>query len=294
MYKKVLAAILAGVLAISICATSFAADTIAKGGKIYTGSTGTSTDAEGNTITEGSPWIKTSNGNYQYKDTDGNILKDTITPDGYYVDENGNWNGAPNNALAKYPVIGKAVLKSNADAVIQDDHYYHFTVTLFDTAFFTEAEIKKIKKGDTVVLPGLNITTTALANGSSSKIVRKTDASGVSKGSTSSGAKVKLQDADGNTYTCSSKFTSEILTDGTTKALLRPVSTSVPMLCSQYRESRQASGTSQLTKTDALLTGGMYFTCTFKGNEVDELYDSPFNYNTSSFAGFSDDLNPQL
>ena len=38
-------------------------------------------------------WKQDPDGKWYYLNEDGWMLKDTTTPDGYYVDENGAWNG---------------------------------------------------------------------------------------------------------------------------------------------------------------------------------------------------------
>ena len=52
-------------------------------------------------------WLNVDDELY-YMDTNGAMLKDTITPDGYYVDASGAWDGQPSTISASGPSIGPA------------------------------------------------------------------------------------------------------------------------------------------------------------------------------------------
>lgn len=53
-----------------------------------------------------STWIEDSDGKYYYFDMAGRMLKDAVTPDGYYVDANGVWDGQPTTAVQNPASVG--------------------------------------------------------------------------------------------------------------------------------------------------------------------------------------------
>lgn len=259
--KKLLTSVTAAILSLSVCLVSYA---------------GT--------------WKKDGTG-YRYMSEDGSYLTDSLTPDGYYVNADGYWNGSGNDVTARYSFLGTRLFRSHGDAVLQEDGYWYFTADVFDLSFFDENTLKSFRVNDTVLIPGLNITaqvTTIRKAHLVTEHSRTTEGTVTSK-KTSSDYMVLMSDADGNRYSVTAKHIVERTPDNTRKLLARPVASDIPMKASKYRIVIGFGKGTTPTMEELAKSTTLYFRCTLKdSNSVDDVYDNAINDPVSAASSGTD------
>ena len=237
--------------------------------------------------------------------SDSTWLTSTTTPDGYQVDVNGYWNGQPStkaaqqasgnaqdqgdSVVSQYKVNGNRIFKITEASLDEASNSYKIKADLFDTAFKTNDEIKAIKKGDTVELPGVGKLT---AENNAGRGVLRASNTPKKDGTTpkESGYSVRLTDAAGNHYMLSAQRLRKINADNSTsEVILRPVATGIVLTLPSYRSSQRVNGTSRYSSTKKMIENKMMFEATLKGSEVTELKDTVYNYDTTTTPVYSED-----
>ncbi len=240
------------------------------------------------------------------KDT---YLTSQYTSDGYWVDVNGYWDGKGSAQTAQqaggqageadtlssqYRVMGNRIFKVTNAVLDGEGKNYTATVDLYDTAFMTNDEIKRIKKGDSFVLPGLNITVTA-QNKASRGVIRtsssKTDmASPSAKQGEKNGYRVRLADSAGNQYILSASRLRKTSADASvTETVLRPVATGITLVVPAWRDANRVNGTSSYSSTKSIMEKKKMFEGVLKGNEVVQITDTTYNYDTTTTPVYGED-----
>ena len=237
-------------------------------------------------------WVKDQKG-WRYRGEDGRWLTNTVTPDGCKVGQFGYWEG--NDVFSDYRIMGTRVLKSQGDAVLdQEQGVYRVTVDAYDTVFLSDEEIRQIKKDDVIEFPELGIRATAMTKPSrSSARAGSAKDTGPNKEieEKKSLYRVRLIDADGQNYILTSQRLRRTSADSsTTETLLRPVATGIQILVPAKERSKKAFGTGQYSPTPALLGKGMLFTAVIRGNMVLEIKDTTYNYDTTTAPEFTDEM----
>lgn len=253
-------------------------------------------------------WQQDSTG-WRYMIGKSTWLTSQYTEDGYWVDVNGYWDGKESigtkqqdgsyvtkeDPLAKYQVLGTRVFKV-ADATLNaESKEYAATVDMYDTAFMTNDEIKKIKKGDSFELPGLGITVTA--QNKASKGVIHTSSSGAKSGEAAaenakrdSGYRVRLMDAEGNQYILSASRLRKTSADAsTTETILRPVTKGIQIIVPAWRDTVRVNGTSSYSSTKSIMEKKMMFEAVMDGSTVAQIKDTTYNYDTTNTPVYSED-----
>lgn len=241
--RKMMTAAAAAVLALTMCTTAFAAG-----------------------------WVKDSNGAYKYQNADGSFVTASRTPDGYYCDENGYWNYSTNDYMAQYLFLGDRLFKTTDFSLSEDGKTYTVTADAYDTAFFNEAELKKMKKGDVVTLNGIGTELTV----SSKQSTTRTDDRGVKKTT----SKVIATDADGNKYYLMPTNTTECLagTSDQYVLVLRPVTTGITFTIDTFHDPISVTGF-RTTIQNLIESKTMYYKLHFVADgTADALWDSKKNY----------------
>ena len=234
---------------------------------------------------------------YKTKDT---YLTSQYTEDGYWVDVNGIWDGNASigdkqedgsfatyeDPLAIYPILGTRIFKATNAVMSEDKKVYTVTADIYDTAFMTNDEIKQIKKGDTVEIPGLNLVCTAVNKATRGVIITSSSKNPEKKNNSQNsdkGYRVRLQDADGNQYILSSSRLRKTSEDSsTTETVLRPVASGVTIIVPTWRDSSRVNGTSHYSTTKTLMEKGMFFEATLKNGEAQSVTDVTYNYDTTN------------
>lgn len=240
------------------------------------------------------------------KDT---YLTSQYTSDGYWVDVNGYWDGKGSAQTAQqtgsqageadtlssqYQVMGNRIFKVTNAVLDGEGKNYTATVDLYDTAFMTNDEIKRIKKGDSFVLPGLNITVTA-QNKANRGVIRtsssKTDmASSSAKQGEKNGYRVRLADSAGNTYILSASRLRKTSEDSSVnETVLRPVATGITLVVPAWRDTNRVNGTSSYSSTKSIMEKKKMFKGVLRGNEVVQITDTTYNYDTTTTPVYSED-----
>ena len=237
-------------------------------------------------------WVKDAKG-WRYRGEDGKWLTNTVTPDGCKVGQFGYWEG--NDVFSDYKIRGTRVLKSQGDAALdQEQGVYRVTVDAYDTVFFSDEEIRQIKKDDVIEFPELGIRATAMTKPSRSSVkAGSAKDTGPNKEieEKKSLYRVRLIDAEGQNYILTSQRLRRTSADSsTTETLLRPVATGIQILVPVKERSKKASGTGQYSPTPALLGKGMLFTAVIRGNMVLEIKDTTYNYDTTTAPEFTDEM----
>ena len=237
-------------------------------------------------------WVQDVKG-WRYRGEDGKWLTNTVTPDGCKVGQFGYWEG--NDVFSDYKIRGTRILKSQGDAALdQEQGVYRVTVDAYDTVFFSDEEIRQIKKDDVVEFPELGIKATAMTKASKSAVrAGSSKDTGPNKEieEKKSLYRVRLIDAEGQNYILTSQRLRRTSADSsTTETLLRPVATGIQILVPVKERSKKASGTGQYSATPALLGKGMLFTALIRGNVVLEIKDSTYNYDTTTAPEFTDEM----
>lgn len=237
-------------------------------------------------------WVKDDKG-WRYRGEDGKWLTDTVTPDGCRVGQFGYWEG--NDVFSDFKILGTRVLKSQGDAVLDEENgAYLVTVDAYDTVFCTEEQIRQIKKDDVVEFPELGIRATAVTKASKSSV-----RAGSSKDTgpnreieeKKSLYRVRLVDAEGQNYILTSQRLRRTSADSsTTETLLRPVVQGVKILVPAKERSKKAAGTGSYSATPSLLKKGMLFTAVLRGSTVLEIKDTTYNYDTTTAPAFTDEM----
>ena len=250
-------------------------------------------------------WKQDKTGQWRYMTSDSTWLTSTTTPDGYQVDVNGYWNGQPStkaaqqasgnaldqgeSAVSQYKVNGNRIFKITEASLDEASNSYQIKVDLFDTAFKTSEEIQNIKKGDVIELPSVGKLTAE--NNASRGVIRtgrKTTKDGSS--ATDSGYSVRLSDAAGNHYMLSGQRLRKISADNSTsETILRPVATEIALTIPAYRSTVRVNGTSRYSSLKKIIENKMMFEATLSGNEVAELKDTVYNYDTTTTPVYSED-----
>ncbi|MBQ7535906.1 MAG: hypothetical protein IJT43_09865 [Stomatobaculum sp.] len=237
-------------------------------------------------------WVQDAKG-WRYRGEDGKWLTNTVTPDGCKVGQFGYWEG--NDVFSDFKILGARVLKSQGDAVLDEEQgVYRVTVDAYDTVFLSEEEIRQIKKDDVIEFPELGIRATATTKASKSTVrAGSAKDTGPNKEieEKKSLYRVRLIDSEGQNYILTSQRLRRTSADSsTTETLLRPVAQGIQILVPKKERSKKASGTSQYSATPALLQKGMLFTATIRGNMVLEIKDSTYNYDTTTAPEFTDEM----
>ena len=245
---------------------------------------------------------------YRYMLGKDKWLTSTYTEDGYWVDVNGYWDGKESIGIKNengefvppeilpdpfegLQILGKRILKSQGKAKAKlDDEKKEWTVSVdvYDTAFMTNDEIKAIKKGDSFELPGLGITVTAQNKASKGVIHTSSSGDNADKAAEAnknedSGYRVRLQDEEGNQYILSAARLRKTSADSsTTETILRPVATDIVVRIPTWRDALRVNGTSHYTTTKKLVENGMMFEGLFKGDELQQINDVIYNYDTTN------------
>ena len=250
-------------------------------------------------------WKQDKTGQWRYMTSDSTWLTSTTTPDGYQVDVNGYWNGQPStkaaqqasgnaqdqgeSVVSQYKVNGNRIFKITEASLDEASNSYKIKADLFDTAFKTNDEIKAIKKGDTVELPGVGKLT---AENNAGRGVLRASNTPKKDGTTpkESGYSVRLTDASGNHYMLSAQRLRKTNADNSTsEVILRPVATGIELTLPTYRSSQRVNGTSHYSSTKKMIENKMMFEATLKGNEITELKDTVYNYDTTTTPVYSAD-----
>ena len=250
-------------------------------------------------------WKQDKTGQWRYMTSDSTWLTSQVTPDGYKVDVNGYWDGQPStkaaqqasgnaldqgeSAVSQYKVNGNRIFKITEASLDEASNSYKIKADLFDTAFKTNDEIKAIKKGDTVELPGVGKLT---AENNAGRGVLRASTAPKKDGTTpkESGYSVRLTDAAGNHYMLSAQRLRKTNADNSTsEVILRPVATGIALTLPTYRSSQRVNGTSHYSSTKKMIENKMMFEATLKGSEITELKDTVYNYDTTTTPVYSED-----
>ena len=218
---------------------------------------------------------------------------------------NGYWDGQPStkaaqqasgnaldqgeSAVSQYKVNGNRIFKITEASLDEASNSYQIKADLFDTAFKTNDEIKAIKKGDTVELPGVGKLT---AENNAGRGVLRASTAPKKDGTTpkESGYSVRLTDAAGNHYMLSAQRLRKTNADNSTsEVILRPVATGIALTLPTYRSSQRVNGTSRYSSTKKMIENKMRFEATLKGSEITELKDTVYNYDTTTTPVYSAD-----
>ena len=222
-------------------------------------------------------WKQDKTGQWRYMTSDSTWLTSQVTPDGYKVDVNGYWDGQPSTKAAQHASFDEA---ANA---------YNVKVSLFDTAFKTSEEIQNIKKGDVIELPSVGKLT---AENNASRGVIRTGRKTTKDGTyvKDSGYSVRLSDEAGNHYMLSGQRLRKVNADNSTsETILRPVATEIALTIPAYRSTVRVNGTSRYSSLKKIIENKMMFEATLSGNEVAELKDTVYNYDTTTTPVYSED-----
>lgn len=250
-------------------------------------------------------WKQDKTGQWRYMTSDSTWLTSTTTPDGYKVDVNGYWDGQPStkaaqqasgnaldqgeSAVSQYKVNGNRIFKITEASLDEASNSYQIKADLFDTAFKTNDEIKAIKKGDTVELPGVG---KLIAENNAGRGVLRASTAPKKDGTTpkESGYSVRLTDAADNHYMLSAQRLRKTNADNSTsEVILRPVATGIALTLPTYRSSQRVNGTSRYSSTKKMIENKMMFEATLKGSEITELKDTVYNYDTTTTPVYSAD-----
>ena len=161
--------------------------------------------------------------------------------------------------------------------------------SLFDTAFKTSEEIQNIKKGDVIELPSVGKLT---AENNASRGVIRTGRKTTKDGTyvKDSGYSVRLSDEAGNHYMLSGQRLRKVNADNSTsETILRPVATEIALTIPGYRTTVRVNGTSRYSSLKKIIENKMMFEATLSGNEVAELKDTVYNYDTTTTPVYSED-----
>ena len=250
-------------------------------------------------------WKQDKTGQWRYMTSDSTWLTSTTTPDGYKVDVNGYWDGQPSSkaaqqasgnaqdqgesAVSQYKINGSRIFKITEATLDEASSTYKIKVDLFDTAFKTGDEIKNIKKGDTLELPGVGKLT---AENNAGRGVLRASTAPKKDGTTpkESGYSVRLTDAAGNHYMLSAQRLRKTNADNSTsEVILRPVATGIALTLPTYRSSQRVNGTSHYSSTKKMIENKMMFEATLKGSDIVELKDTVYNYDTTTTPVYDED-----
>ncbi len=232
-------------------------------------------------------WEGDASTGYRYKNDDGTYAVSTFTPDGYYVGADGLWTGGANNITGAYVYNGIQVFKTDKAVLI--DNVYYVSANVYDTAFFSEAELASMQQGQQITISGVDtdktktpipLTVTKVVR--SNKITVKgdsTNANGVTSSTKNSTAKVYAVDAAGNTY----KFMKNVCyrtTPAGVESIITKYNQTVDITISSYRILKKIVGHYQETTLDNIIMDGKkYYTLNIVAFSVaDEIEDISINY----------------
>lgn len=248
---------------------------------------------------------KQSDQGWRFMTGNDTYLTSQYTEDGYWVDVNGYWDGKPSigqkqadgtyeeaaNPLGEYHVKGTGIFKVTNALLDAEGNHYAATVDLYDTVFMTNDEIKNIKKGDSFVLPGLNISVTAQNKASKGVIRRKNNEKpSAANQDGSNDYRVRLTDAEGNQYILSPSRLRKISADASnTETVLRPVASGIHLNVPAWKNTHRVNGTSKYSSTKSIMEKKMMFEGILKGNEVIQITDTTYNYDTTTTPVYGED-----
>lgn len=86
-----------------------------------------------------SAWVEDTDGKWYYFDMAGRMVKDALTPDGYYVDANGVWDGQPSSAHVDAPIGPWAMVENTANAAGWEQTQDGWKYRLEDGTYVTNA-----------------------------------------------------------------------------------------------------------------------------------------------------------
>lgn len=215
---------------------------------------------------------KHNNTGYWYEYNDGTYVTNGLTPDGYYVNADGYWNGMDNDVTAQYIFTGDRLFKTTAYTVSADG-VYTITADVYDTAFFDEGTLKSFKKGDQITLSGLNIPLT----------VKKIHKSTVSKADSriSSLYKVECTDAAGNKYYLLPGDATKRNTNGDYESVVRPVATGITFTFNPSAHAAiTVTGFNTVTSNQLIESTTMYYKLNFPdgSTEANAIWDTEENH----------------
>ncbi len=216
-------------------------------------------------------WKSNNTGSW-YEYDDGTYVTNGLTPDGYYVNADGYWNGMENDVTAPYVIAGDRLFKTTAFTKSADG-LYTITADVYDTAFFDEATLKSFKKGDQITLPGLGVQLT----------VKKLHKSVVSKADSriSSLYKVECEDGTGTKYYLLPGDATKRNADGNYEAILRPVATGITFTFNPSAHAAiTVTGFNTVTSEQLIESTTMYYKLNFPdgSTEANAIWDSEENH----------------